>query len=113
MADKKQIVKVCDQKLNAVARKYEGLATTRKKVANDEEHAKTELTEAIKGHIAEHGTNVRFQTGRVVITPSVRSGQSRISGEKLLELGVSPDIIKQATTVGKPSVSYGVRIEEE
>ena len=106
----KPTVKINDPKVNAWARTYRALANDRKVLDEKEKEAKQMLGEAIEGYVSEHGV-ARFVTGNVTVNVIPLSG-GNINGTRLLELGVTPEVIAQATDSWE-SVRYDVRIKED
>ena len=107
----KPTVKLSDQALNCAARSYHLHNKNRKMVADAENEAKEKLAAILDGYIAENGVS-KFVTGAVTINVIAGTSNSRIDGEKLLALGVSPEILKQATIPGTDYYQYRVSIKE-
>lgn len=108
----KPTVKLNDKCVNARARSLALHSKNRKMVEDVEKDAKAKLAESLEGYIAENGV-AKFVTGNVTINVIEGTSNPRIDGERLLELGVSPEIVKQATIPGTPYYQYRVTVKEE
>ena len=75
-----------------------------------EDETKAEATQLLSGYLAESGAGVVHASDEVSVTIGNNPGQPRIDGQRLLELGVSPEIVQQATK-RSPFVTLTIKVK--
>ena len=102
---KKPIVPINDPKLRCALDKYESLSKAHTDIGKQKDAQKDVVATLLQGYRDEHGDDVRFKLGKLSVIITKNPGAPFISGSRLLELGVKPDIIAEATN-RTPSESY-------
>lgn len=97
---KRPVVTLNDQKLHAALDKYQQLSQAETDIKKQRDVAKDTLFELIKDYREEHTDWPRFKLGKLSFIIVKGTSASRIDGDKLLELGVNPQIIQRATIPG-------------
>ena len=100
MAKKKPVVELNDPKLRAAVDRFEQLSKAKTDIEKQRDQAKDWLLELAEGYRAEHGDEPRFKLGKLSFIIVKGTSTPRIDPEKLLELGVTPKIILEATIPG-------------
>jgi len=89
--------KLGDQNLAMAIRRYHAIKEARKKMEKDEEELKAVMLKLLNPYKQEFGTDIYVVNGaKVTLVPNI--GQARISSQKLLDQGVDPEVVGNATT---------------
>ena len=91
-------VRINDINLEVAIRTFAHWRKQKSNATKLEEEAKAVLIDALDGYRKEHGEKGIFRTSESVsITVGSNAGAGHISGDELLMLGVSPEVIAKAT----------------
>ena len=104
-------VRINDPELDVAIRTFAHWRSERSKAEKLEKEAKETLAQMLSGPHKEHGADVYRTSDNVAVSMTYSSGQPRISGDRLMELGVTPDVIAQATS-RNPYYQYSPQITQ-
>jgi len=96
--------RLLDQDLAMAIRKYHAIKESRKQMEKNEAELKDQMVKLLVPYEQEFGTDVYLVNGaKVALVPNI--GRAIISSDKLLEQGVDPEVIGNATS-RTPYVQY-------
>ena len=94
-----------DENLAMAIRKYHAIKAARKQIQQDEEDLKTNMVRLLLPYTQEFMADIYLVNGAKV-SPVQIKGRSTIHPDKLMEQGVDPEVIGNATTIGDPYTRY-------
>ena len=93
-----------DNQLAMAIRKYHAIKEARKQIEKDEAKLKQDMVKLLARYEQEFGTDIYIASGaKVTLVPNV--GRPIVSAEKLLDQGMDPEVVGNATT-RTPYITY-------